>query len=91
MFNNPPTLLVLSTTWGMGNHLLQESCSNAVTEIGNPIEQEALLVKVLPELFTHQISHPGGARSSQGHAAKLPLSIDLVSSEAQIPFEQVGH
>ena len=28
-----------------------------------------------------------GARSSRGHAAKLPLPIDLVSSEAQISLE----
>ena len=51
--------------WGhgcWGNHLLQASCNFVVTEMGNPIQQDALLVKVSPELLTHQISHPGSQR-----------------------------
>ena len=45
-----------------GNHLLQTSCSKAVTEMGNSLQQGVLLVEVSSELLTYQVSHPSTKR-----------------------------
>ena len=84
---NSSTPLDLSATEGMGVKTItfyKHLAAKLRAGMGNSIQ--LLLVEVPPELLTYQVCHPNTKRCQilPEHVVQLPISVDLISTEANI-------